>query len=142
MTTIAYRSGVLAGDSQATDDQLWSANKIHRVQTSAGELLVGLAGNVYAGLVFIEWLKDQRSRKPDLVNEDFEGIVVAETGRVTIWTSSLVGWRPRGKFFAIGSGAQSAMGAMHAGKSAIDAVKIACKVDPYTRWPVRSLRLR
>lgn len=142
MTTIAYRNGILAGDSQATDDQLWQATKIHSVKTSAGTLLVGVAGDVHSGLVFIEWLKNDQSRKPDIANESFEAIVIAETGRVTVWNPSLVGWRPDGRFFAIGSGAQSAMGAMHAGKSAVEAVKIACKVDPYTRGPVRSLKLR
>lgn len=142
MTTIAYRSGVLAGDSQATDDQLWQTTKIHRLNTSAGTLLVGFAGDTFAALVFIEWLKNDQSRKPDISNEDFEAVVVAETGRVTIWNQSLVPWSPEGKFFAIGSGGKVAMGAMHAGKGAIEAVKIACKVDPYTRGPVRSLRLK
>lgn len=142
MTTIAYKAGVLAGDSQATDDQLWQTNKIERLSTSAGKLLVGWCGDVHSALVFMEWLKNEQSRKPDISNEDFEAIVVAETGRVTIWNQSLVGWRPEGRFFAIGSGAKAAMGAMHAGKSAVEAVKIACKVDPYTRGPVRSLRLK
>lgn len=141
MTTIAYRNGVLAGDSQATDSQLWRTSKIARVNTSAGQLLVGWSGDVHAALVFVEWLKNDKSRKPDIGNEDFAAIVVATTGRVTIWTQSLIGWRPEGKFFAIGSGSSAAMGAMHRGAGAIEAVKIACKVDPYTRGPVRSLRL-
>jgi ATP-dependent protease HslVU (ClpYQ) peptidase subunit len=142
MTTIAYKAGILAGDSQATDDQVWQTRKVIRLSTSAGSLLVGWCGDVHAALVFLEWLKNDQSRKPDISNEDFEAIVVAETGRVTIWTQSLVGWRPEGKFFAIGSGGKAAMGAMHAGKSAVEAVKIACKVDPYTRGPVRSLKLK
>lgn len=142
MTTIAYRAGVLAGDSQATDDQLWQTSKIARVDTSAGKLLVGWSGDVHAALVFIEWLKNEKNRKPDISNEDFGAIVVAETGRVTIWSPSLVGWSPEGEFFAIGSGAKAAMGAMHCGAGAIRAVNIACKIDPYTRGPVRSLRLK
>jgi ATP-dependent protease HslVU (ClpYQ) peptidase subunit len=142
VTTIAYKAGVLAGDSQATDDQLWQTTKIERLNTSAGSLLVGWCGDVHSALVFMEWLKNDQSRKPDISNEDFEALVIAETGRVTIWNQSLVGWRPEGKFFALGSGAKAAMGAMHAGKGAVDAVKIACLVDPYTRGPVRSLKLK
>jgi ATP-dependent protease HslVU (ClpYQ) peptidase subunit len=143
VTTIAYCREILAGDSQASDNQNWRVDKLLRLDTSAGELIVGYCGEVHSAHVFIEWLKDDRSRKPDISSEDFEAIVVsAKTGRVTIWNQSLVGWTPRGKFFAIGSGAPAAMGAMHAGKNAIDAVKIACKVDPYTRGPVRSLKLR
>ena len=142
MTTIAYRNGVLAGDSQVTDGQIWTADKLFDVSSSAGRLLVGVCGDVYAGLVFVEWLKNEKSRKPDIGNEDFEAIVIAESGRVTIWNQSLIGWRPKGKYFAIGSGGPVAMGAMSAGKGAIDAVKVACKHDPYTRGPVRSLRLK
>lgn len=142
MTTIAYKAGVLAGDSQATDDQLWQTKKVHRLKTSAGTLLVGFAGDTFAALVFLEWLKNDQSRKPDISNEDFEAIVVAETGRVTLWNQSLTPWSPEGKFFAIGSGGKVAMGLMHAGKGAVEAVKIACLVDPYTRGPVRSLKLK
>jgi hypothetical protein len=143
VTTIAYRAGILAGDSQASDNQNWRVDKIARLDTSAGELIVGYCGEVHSAHVFLEWLKDDRSRKPDISSEDFEAIVVScKTGRVTIWNQSLVGWTPRGKFFAIGSGAPVAMGAMHRNAGAIEAVKIACKVDPYTRGPVRSLKLR
>lgn len=142
MTTIAFRDGILAGDSQATDDQLWRTRKVHRIKTSAGSLLVGWCGHVQSALVFIEWLKDNNSRKPDLSNEDFEAIVVAETGRVTIWTQNLVPWRPTGDFFAIGSGGKAAMAAMYCGKGAIEAVKIAAKIDPYTRVPVHSIKVK
>jgi ATP-dependent protease HslVU (ClpYQ) peptidase subunit len=141
MTTIAYAKGVLAGDSQATDDQVWRTRKVYRLQTSAGMLLVGYCGEVHAALVFMEWLKNDKNRKPDLSNEVFEAIVIAETGRVTIWTANLVPWRPSGKFFAIGSGAKAAMAAMYCGKNAVEAVKIACKIDPYSRGPVHSIRL-
>jgi ATP-dependent protease HslVU (ClpYQ) peptidase subunit len=142
LTTIAYCKGVLAGDSRVTDGQVWRTRKIYRLETSAGELLVGYCGQVFAAQVFIEWLKNDKSRKPDLGNEDFEAIVVAETGRVTLWNQSLVPWRPAGKFFAIGSGAPAAMAAMHCGKGAVDAVKVAAKIDPSTGGPVHSLRLR
>jgi ATP-dependent protease HslVU (ClpYQ) peptidase subunit len=142
MTTVAYRNGILAADSQATDSQLWEVQKLFDLDTSAGRLMVGVCGDIHAALVFVEWLKNEQSRKPDINNEDFEAIVIGKTGRVTIWTQSLVGLTPRGNFFAIGSGGPVAMGAMHAGKSAVDAVKIACKVDPYTRGPVRSLKLK
>jgi ATP-dependent protease HslVU (ClpYQ) peptidase subunit len=142
MTTVAYRKGTLAGDSQASDSQVWRTRKVERVQTSAGPLLVGWCGEVFAAQVFIEWLKNDANRKPSLGNEDFEAIVVAANGRVTIWNQSLVAWKPRGQFFAIGSGAPAALGAMHAGKGAVDAVKIACKVDPYSSGPIHSLRLK
>lgn len=141
MTTIAYREGVLAGDSQATDSQKWQCVKVYRLDTEAGELLVGYCGEVFAAHVFMRWLTDG-GREPDLGNEQFEAIVIsAKTGRVTMWNQSLVPFRPRGKFFAIGSGGPVAMGAMHKGADAVEAVKIACKVDPYTGGPVRSLKI-
>lgn len=42
-------------------------------------------------------------------------------------------------FSAVGSGAKVAVGAMLAGKSAVDAVKIACKVDSYSKLPVHAI---
>jgi ATP-dependent protease HslVU (ClpYQ) peptidase subunit len=44
--------------------------------------------------------------------------------------------------FAIGSGSQFAMGAMLAGASAIEAVKISAKLDPYTNSKVTILELQ
>lgn len=41
--------------------------------------------------------------------------------------------------YAIGSGEEYAMGAMLAGCSALEAVKIAAKLDVYTGGPVRTL---
>lgn len=43
--------------------------------------------------------------------------------------------------YAIGSGSDFAMGAMLAGKSAKDAVKIAAKLDCYTGGPIKVLSL-
>lgn len=140
MTTVVYCKGVLAADSQATDSQVWRTRKIERLQTSAGELLVGWCGQVFAAQVFLEWLKNDKNRKPDIGNEDFEAIVIAETGRVTIWNQSLVPWKPRAKFFAVGSGAPAALAAMYCGKSAVEAVKIACKIDPWSSGPIHSLK--
>ena len=142
MTTIAFKAGVLAGDSLATDNQKWKCTKVHRLKTEAGRLLVGYCGEVYAAHVFMDWLKDtENSRKPEISSEDFEAIVVSESGCVTLWNQSLSPWRPEGDFFAIGSGALAAMAAMECGKSAVQAVKIACKYDPFTGGPVRSLKL-
>lgn len=141
MTTIAYRNGVLAADSQASDSQVWRTRKIERLDTEAGELLVGWCGEVFAAQVFIEWLKDNKNRKPDIGNEDFEAIVIAKTGRVTIWNQSMVPWKPRASYYALGSGAGPALGAMWAGKGAIAAVQAACKHDPYSSAPIHSLKL-
>lgn len=143
MTCVAYRSGVLAADTQVTDwGQKWRAKKIWRIDSDAGELLVGICGELYPAMAFVEWLKNSKNRKPDIGNEDFEAIVIARTGRVTLWNQSLAPVKPRGKFFAVGSGGAAALGAMHAGKGAIEAVQIAKLIDPYTGGTVVSLKLR
>lgn len=143
MTTVAYRAGVLASDSQATDNQVWSVQKLWEVADDSEVILVGICGDIFAAMAFIEWLKDrEHARKPQIECEDFEAIVIASNGRVTLWNQSLVPFKPRGKFFAIGSGGAAAMGAMHAGKSAVEAVKIAKRIDPYTGGRVMSLRLK
>lgn len=105
-------------------------------------MLVGFAGDPFAAEVFSQWLKDTDSRTPDIGNEQFDAICIADNGRVTFWNQSLAPMRVKADFFAIGSGGAAAMAAMYCGKSAVEAVKIACKVDPYTGGPVRSLKLR
>ena len=44
--------------------------------------------------------------------------------------------------FAMGSGMDLAIGAMEAGKSATDAIRIAAKRNVYTRLPVRSYNVK
>jgi len=48
---------------------------------------------------------------------------------------------PKGQVDAWGSGAHLALGALHCGKTARQAVNLACKLDVFTGGTVRSVRV-
>ncbi len=133
MTIIAYRDGVLAADSCVTDGFVTRGMKLHR---KSGHI-IGFCGDVAQALVFVDWFFNQKkNRRPDLASEaGWEAIVLNKDGATT-WDRSLRPIPIDDQFYAIGSGASLAMGAMEYGASAAEAVAIACKRDPYCRDPV------
>lgn len=140
MTTIVYRDGVLAADSLATmgDTKIHGRYmKIRRIGTH----LVGTAGSVADSENFINWLK--HGEEGDLPPKgNYSALIVDPRGRVREIENGSVLPVPRGaKFFAIGSGAPYAMGALYAGASAAEAVKIAAKIDTNTGLPVKTLKI-
>ena len=137
MTCIAVRSGVMAADSQATDEFKTGAVKLYRRKG----LIVGIAGNVSQAMVFVDWLFDNRERKPGIeVEDDWSALVLSADGLMH-WDISLRPTPIVDAFYAIGSGASLAMGAMEMGASARQAVRVACKRDPYCSGPVVTMRL-
>jgi len=154
MTCIAYRDGILAADSQITIDseaggsRKFKCDKIYRKtvrnEEEEYEVLIGTAGDAYTSMVFVDWYGTQQPVPETLVqgdvDRDFECLIVEDDG---IYTVDMF-CRPikvKEKFYAVGSGAKAALGAMHMGANAITAVQIACKVCPYCAPPIISKSL-
>lgn len=160
MTTIAYRDGIMACDSAwtygGTVDTL--TTKIERLSSGA---LLGMAGQndgrilsvmldkvkTPAGLPSYQAIMDVRA--------DLMALLVLPKGKVykietTIlapenWDPDASGfglWEITGPFAAVGSGGDCALTAMECGKSAFDAVRIACKYDINSRGPVHKMALK
>lgn len=158
MTTIAYRDGFMACDScwAYEQDQQTSLSKIARLKSGG---LLGQAGDADSRslVAMFENVKSERTlpgrKEIAELFTDFAGLFVLPTGgiflieceRTTnedhIYTAQL--W-PVGRygFAAVGSGRLLALGAMAAGKSALDSVAIACKFDINSRPPVHAVALR
>lgn len=150
MTTIAYRDGVLASDSRATWDdytksdciKMWKL--VSKVEPVKGPVLFGGAGDLYAALLFKDWL--ERGGEPNLHDRgvesdgDFDALIVHATG---IYGANRYCRLERitEPYWAHGSGRQAALAAMHCGKSAMDAVRMAARIDPFTGGRVVSMRL-
>lgn len=136
MTTIAVNKDEMAGDSLVDDGGIRAkTTKIFRVKND----LVGLAGSLGEGLEWIEWYgSDTDDDPPTLANTNI--IILKKGGQ--IYTIDPTGFpiKASEKFYAIGSGAPAAMGAMYAGKTPTEAVKIACKVCISTGLPVKTLK--
>ena len=152
MTTIAYRNGVMAADSRVTMDSeaggspVFDCEKLYRKTIRDGrakrQVIIGLAGESEPGLIFLDWYGSKTPAPQVLIDgqADFTALLLTSDGLFEVGMYC----RPErvlNKFYAVGSGAKAAMGAMYAGCTAKRAVEIACLVDPYTAPPIRTMRL-
>jgi hypothetical protein len=156
MTTIAYKNGVIAADSRVTVDseaggsRNFHTEKLFRRRVNINgieqEVIMATAGESAPGSLFVEQFGSGKSLPEirDVFGDsdvDFTVLLVTQAGlfEVDKWCVMEPVYEP---FYAIGSGAKLAMGAMEAGASAARAVEIACKRDPYTAPPVVTMRLK
>lgn len=150
MTTIAYKDGVLASDSRATWDdasskcvKMWKFTS--KVDPVKGEVLLAVAGDLYAALLFKDWMME--GGKPDLhsrgVDEsnDFDALIVHKSGLYAANRLCRID-DIHEEYWAHGSGRQAALAAMRCGKSAIEAVRVASAIDTYTGGRIVSETLR
>ena len=147
----------MCADSRCTDSigaVVTRAQKIFRLSNKA---LLGIAGDADVRDV-VELLGRATSKKLPSRKElreleaDFYGILVFPNGSIFYidigrvddgagyWTASIVECRE--KFAAVGSGQQFAMGALAAGKTARQAIDIACKYDTASGPPVVEVPLK
>src|SRR3712207_4523317 len=121
---------MMAGDTQCIhEDRLVSTHqKVHVVR----DMIVGYATCVASGIEFLGWVeRGKGSRgKPGGLSEEFTGLLLDESG-IYEYRYQLVPMRIEGDCWAIGSGAQAAMGAMLMGADPEEAVQVACAIDPY-----------
>lgn len=147
MTTVAWREGVFAADSRATYEseaggaRVRNCQKVYRKVIGVGrrkrEVLIAVSGDVSPALIFVEWYGSGKPYPQILadIDSDFTCLVYSKRGLFE-YDAYCQAEEVKEKFWAIGSGAKAALGAMHAGADAWRAVNIACKIDPYTAPPV------
>lgn len=133
MTTIAFDGKNIASDSQVGGSYLDGG--IEKV-IKAGKSYFGAAGNLDHMVGFFAWQKGGDKPK---IDDNFEALEIR--GKTTYWWGqALVPCKIKSPA-AIGSGAQFAMGAMLAGATAKEAVKIAAKLDSGTGRTIRSVTI-
>lgn len=148
MTTIAYRDGILAADSRVTYGEdsgarIHTCKKLYRKTVTQGkksfDVIIATAGESSPGLLFVDWYGSGKPI-PDTflhLGGDFLCLVLTPSGLFE-YDVYCRGEPVSDDFYAIGSGAKAALGAMHCGKSAIEAVRIAARIDPYTGGRITS----
>lgn len=143
MTIIAYKSGLLCSDSCIADENVivGSMKKVTRATDGTIAGAAGLASSVGSFLSWVE--KGRRPRnKPDLTgDEDFAGITVMKDGEVVFYDAPMTPMRVTDEFFALGSGADVAIGAMEFGADPVDAVRVAIRRKFGCRGPIQAVRL-
>lgn len=145
MTTIAYRDGVMAADSQGTSGDVAACTRIKMFE--AHGWLIGGAGNSTCLEEFQSWFIQERADgklgpcPPSLQTKDgaWNVLCVSIEQPTVVYQLEDGRWPYRifGKYHAIGSGYAIALGAMAAGATAEQAVKAAIKHDIYSGGPVR-----
>lgn len=141
MTTIAYKDGVMAGDTRAVIDEVIEPGHYRKVFKLKDGSLIGFAGNVPDIQAMIrEMKKDPNKTMPG--KSDLYAIKVTQSGKVMERDAG--GWSESedAKYYAIGSGRVPALVAMHCGKSAKQAIEIAMKFDRNTGGKVQTVRLK
>lgn len=142
MTTIAYRDGVLAADTQTSihDGCVITPDKSKKIlRLSDGSLIAG-SGIKRQISDFAKWCETKVGEKPD--TEESTIIRISLDGGVIVYDGKTDERDVTGcPFYAVGSGAAAALGAMYAGARADQAVEIAMKVDPWTGGEVDVVRL-
>lgn len=142
MTTIAYRDDVLAADTQITCGGTidgW-VQKAFRKR----ELLYATSGSSGLGDAFLTWVAkgmegDAPSLKGDKDDNGAHGYLFPGGDRV-VWRYDDVWATHHAPFFAYGSGAEIALGAMLAGATAEEAVRAAAQRDTATGGEITVLR--
>ncbi len=145
MSVVAIRDGIIAADSIALSGPLqFSSTKLFR----QGNTVIGIAGNTADGDTFVQWYFDGHNLEqlPSFHNRSghnpevaFQALVLKEEG-CELWDDWFVsdrGFREKSPpFFAIGVGSLVAMGAMHRGATAVQAIEAACVYIPHCALPV------
>lgn len=136
MTTIAARvsSGEIAADSMVSgDDSFYLVEKLRRGKTS----VYGACGDWDKILKFYSVIESGGELDSDT------DVTVLELRHDGIWIyeSTIIPARIKNDFWAIGTGANYAIAAMHLGLSPKEAVALACKYDTSSNEPIDVLTL-
>ena len=143
MTTVAYKDGVLVGDTRITEGETILPERARKVFRLADGSLFGFCGCVEnAKLVRNAVERGLPLPKLEARQKEDAFIHVRRNGKV--FYSTGVAWvQIEGtRIVSIGSGSLAAYAAMRAGRSAVDAVRIASTLDPYTNDRLKTVRLK
>lgn len=143
MTTIAYRNGIMASDSQATGGEIvrGETTKLHR--TIHGTL-IGISGHSGLTPLLIAWVEGGRKweDRPTLPQHvELHAIIVRPRGTITVLSQDFIEQPVETPFIAVGSGNELATGAMAMGATAAEAVEVAARFDVYTGGRIVTLPL-
>lgn len=129
MTIITLRDGYMCSDSLITqgDLKLGEVRKIFDL----GDYVVGIAGTYQHAMAFVGWFSEGRPEKrPDFDGEkpNFDALVYDRVRNCTLYYSDgFLGDLIVSDCYAIGSGTDLAIGAMEAGATAQEAVRLTIK---------------
>ena len=142
MTTIAYDGKTIASDKrQCIGTTPMSVTKIFKVSKNKRWKVVGASGNAFRVNPIIEYILGQTKKAPEQYDEPGDILLIDKENKLWIMNGRQVAVEAPVPF-AIGSGADYALGAMAAGKTASEAVAIAATLDINTGDGVDEIVIR
>lgn len=139
---------MLAGDlqlSHSSGAKFKSSSKLFLYENPLiypKKFAVGYAGHVELCLTILDFFIDPVNFKLPKKNETVEFIVLTEDGKMFTFNDPRK-WIPvKNKHYAIGSGMTFAMGAMEAGKTPEEAVRLTMKLDKNTGFGVSKIEFK
>jgi hypothetical protein len=140
ITTIAYKNGFLAADTASNLQGVITPGRTKIARRSDG-VLVGTAGQCAFGDAFRSWVLKNQIGAPPKIPDDSGAFIILPDGTVRIWDPSegAGSFTIHPPFYARGSGREFALGAMHAGATAEEAVRAAIALDPATNGEIMVL---
>jgi 20S proteasome alpha/beta subunit len=142
MTTIAYKDGILAGDTRLTDDSgyIWSDNCRKVFKLPDGSLFAA-AGDSEGGELLLKSLRGEKD-VPELESDmDITAVRITPSGELFL-TEGATWTRWHEPYVAIGSGKRAALAALQLGSNAVVAVRIGMKGDCYSGGRVQTVKLK
>lgn len=140
MTTIAYRDGILAADSQVTNGSSRSAQTARKIRR-IGKALIAGCGYIGELEAFVDWVAGGMEGKDPLRGGETSCMLIVKN-QPPVMFGATGPWPFTTDYMAMGSGEDFAFGAMHAGATAEQAVAAAIAHDVYSGGPIVTLKLR
>jgi hypothetical protein len=137
MTTIVANRKGMAADRRGTSNPVFKMTKLFRVNGS----IIGITGNVEQALRFVEWRRTPEGKPTFNEASNIEVLELTADGRIIYWGAEMVGIPIENEFYALGTGAMAAMGAMSMGASPKRAVAVAALWDAATGPDVQVMTL-
>lgn len=146
MTVIAWDGEVMAADKQGTcGNGFRITTKLHHVPQG----ICGMAGEFWHGLEMLAWFDGgmDPSAFPKCSGDDGDGshiMLVTHDKQIITFHAKCRGYGEilEDKMLATGSGGEYAMAALYLGYSAVEAVEVACALDPNCGAGVDTIRLK
>lgn len=122
MTIVAYRAGIMAADTASWSGDMVSAY-VRKIVRSPTGVLIGACGETADCRALLQWAEEgaHLAKCPKKISA--QALIVAGDQAVHMCDNGKI-YDVHGEFFAIGSGEDFALGAMAAGASAEEAVRL------------------
>lgn len=140
MTTIIAdaKARIMACDSRMTGHLIGHTKKVWRIQGS----LFGVSGRLASCTAFVNYLKlGDRTEGVEAPCMEHVRALVLTDGGIYMYDGGPTPFKVDDRIWAVGSGSAAAMGAMAAGATPQEAIRIAAKYDEGTGGPVRTFAL-